>query len=173
MIGNQFNVPGGLAFDAAGRLYVTDDGVTGLPGRVLVFTPPFQPGGMSATRIMGVFSPSNPPPSNARFQETVMGSPTGVFFFPDQSVGVTDSQSHRILVFPPYPQWPDPNTSYSPQAAAFFGQTSFAESRAERRCDVHDRNAAAIRQYGGRSHQRLLPAEPPMSCTWRIPSTTA
>ncbi|MGA7237628.1 MAG: hypothetical protein WBY44_18225 [Bryobacteraceae bacterium] len=126
VIGNQFNVPGGIAFDAAGRLYVTDDGVTGLPGRVLVFTPPFQPGGMSATRIMGVFSPSNPQPTTAQIQETVMASPTGVFFFPDQSVGVTDSQSHRILIFPPYAQWPDPNTSYSPQATAFFGQTSFA-----------------------------------------------
>jgi uncharacterized protein (TIGR03437 family) len=125
VIGNQFNVPGGIAFDAAGRLYVTDDGVTAYPGRVLVFTPPFQPGGMAASRIMGVFSPSNPPTSNAQFFETVMSAPTGVFFFPDQSVGITDSRSHRILVFPPFAQWPDPNTSYSPQATAVFGQTTF------------------------------------------------
>ncbi len=92
---------------------------------MLVFTPPFQPGGMSATRIMGVFSPSNPATSNTQLQETVMVSPTGVFFFPDQSVGVTDSQSNRILVFPPFTQWPDPNTSYSPQASAVFGQATF------------------------------------------------
>lgn len=125
VIGNQFNVPGALAFDSAGRLYVTDDGVNGYPGRVLVFTPPFNPGGQSATRIMGVFSPSSTLPTQAQVDETVMVSPTGIFFLPDGSVGVTDSRSNRILIFPPYSQWPDPITTYSPQATAFFGQTSF------------------------------------------------
>lgn len=126
VIGNQFNVPGGLAFDSSGRLYVTDDGIPSIyPGRVLVFTPPFNPGGQSAARIMGVFSPSNPQPTQQQINATVMISPTAVFFFPDQSVGVTDSQSHRIIVFPPYSQWPDPGTSYSPQATTFFGQNNF------------------------------------------------
>jgi uncharacterized protein (TIGR03437 family) len=41
-------------------------------------------------------------------------------------VGVIDSGDNRILVFPPYAQWPDPNTSYSPQANAFYGQNSFS-----------------------------------------------
>jgi uncharacterized protein (TIGR03437 family) len=125
VVGNQFNLPGGIAFDSTGRMYVTDNGVNGYPGRVLVFAPPFQPGGMSATRIMGVFSPSNTP-TNAQIQATAMISPTGVFFLPDQSVGVTDSGSNRILIFPPFAQWPDQSTAYSPQATSFFGQVTFA-----------------------------------------------
>ena len=50
---NAFALPSGIAFDAAGRLYVSD----GLPdrsvGRVLVFTPPFT-SAQSAARLMGV-----------------------------------------------------------------------------------------------------------------------
>ncbi len=128
VIGNQFNIPGGIAFDAQGRLYVTDIGLgasSAFPGRVLVFVPPFLPGGMSATRIMGVFSPTNPTPTPAQQYATLMNAPSAVFFFPDQSVGVINSRYNRILTFPPYSQWPDPNTSYSPQASAVFGQTSF------------------------------------------------
>lgn len=124
VIGNQFNVPGGIAFDAAGRLYVTDVGVTGFPGRVLVFTPPFQPGGQSAARILGVFSPSNSY-TQAQAFETILVSPTGIFFLPDQSVGVTDSGDSRILIYPPFAQWPDPSVSYSPQATSVFGQNTY------------------------------------------------
>lgn len=128
VIGNQFNVPGAIAFDSAGRLYVADIGLgnnSAFPGRILVFTPPFVPGNQAATRIMGVFAPGATPTS-AQAQETVMASPSGIFFFPDQSVGVMDSGNNRILIFPPYSQWPDPNSSFSPQANAFYGQTAFS-----------------------------------------------
>ncbi len=40
VIGNQFNVPAGLAFDSAGRLYVTDDGVNDIPRpRARIYAP--------------------------------------------------------------------------------------------------------------------------------------
>jgi uncharacterized protein (TIGR03437 family) len=125
VIGNQFNLPAAVAFDAAGNLYISDGGVNGFPGRILVFAPPFLTGGMSATRIMGVFAPSSTQPSNTQYASTFLASPSGIFFFQDQSVGVIDSGHHRILVFPPYSQWPPQNTTFSPQATQFFGQTAF------------------------------------------------
>ncbi len=126
VIGNQFNIPAAIAFDSAGLLYISDGGVTGFPGRILVFAPPFLSGGMSATRIMGVFAPSSTQPTSAQIDSTVMASPAGIFFFQDQSVGVIDSGFNRILVFPPYSQWPAQNTTFSPQATQVFGQSTFA-----------------------------------------------
>jgi uncharacterized protein (TIGR03437 family) len=126
VIGNQFNAPTALAFDSAGRLYVSDGGVTGLPGRVLVFSPPFQPGGMSASGIMGVFAPSATQPTTAQIDSTIMASPAGIFFFQDQSVGIIDTGLNRITVFPPYPQWPNQSITFSPQATSFYGQTTIA-----------------------------------------------
>jgi uncharacterized protein (TIGR03437 family) len=125
VIGNQFNIPAAIALDSAGRLYVSDDGVTGLPGRVLVFSPPFQPGGMSASGIMGVFAPSSTAPTTAQVASTFLAAPAGIFFFQDQSVGVIDSGHNRVLVFPPYTQWPSQATTFSPQATQVFGQTAF------------------------------------------------
>ena len=125
VIGNQFNVPSAVAFDSTGRLYVSDGGFGNYPGRVLVFSPPFQPAGMSAARIMGVFAPSTSPPTQAQIDETVMAAPAGIFFFQDQSVGIIDSGYNRITVFPPFSQWPNQNTTFSPQATAVFGQTTF------------------------------------------------
>jgi len=126
VIGNQFNIPAAIAFDSAGLLYISDGGVTGFPGRILVFAPPFLSGGMSATRIMGVFAPSSAQPTQTQIDATVMASPGGIFFFQDQSVGVIDSGFNRILVFPPYSQWPAQNTTFSPQATQVFGQSTFA-----------------------------------------------
>jgi uncharacterized protein (TIGR03437 family) len=126
VIGNQFDVPAALAFDAAGRLYVSDGGVSGYPGRVLVYSPPFQPGGMNASGIMGVFAPTvATAPTQAQIDSTVMASPSGIFFFQDQSVGVIDSGFNRIMIFPPYTLWPNQATTFSPQATAVFGQINF------------------------------------------------
>ena len=125
VIGNQFDVPAAIAIDSAGRVYVTDSGVADFPGRVLVFSPPFQPGGMSASGIMGVFAPSSSVPTAVQFDSTVMSSPSGIFLFQDQSVGVIDSGFSRILIFPPYTQWPNQSTTFSPQATAVYGQINF------------------------------------------------
>ena len=152
---NQFAIPAGVAFDKAGRLYVSDsDGPSSNSriNRVLVFVPgsgsQFS-NGQAAARILGggclalsVYSNTSCPAlgstvtsggesNNASFPfDTLMYQPEGIFLLaPDgsgnQSVGVVDSGFHRILIFPPYSQWPAQGTLYSPEASAVIGQPNF------------------------------------------------
>ena len=122
------NQPGALAFDAAGNLFVSDADLsissTTIPGRVLVFTPPFLPtSSIYAARIMGVVSASATTPPQSQVDRTVMINPQSVFALPNnQGIGVVDTQSNRILIFDPYTLWPDPSTSFSPQAKTIIGQ---------------------------------------------------
>jgi uncharacterized protein (TIGR03437 family) len=135
LVTNQFAVPYGIAFDAAGNLYVSDSDLSGtaLPGRVLVFTAAsLLPGSyISAARIMGVLqqSASGATITQSQIDHTVMIYPQGIFMLPgNQGIGVVDSQSSRILIFDPYTATPaagsswDPNTSFSPQAKTIIGQ---------------------------------------------------
>ena len=127
---NQFAVPSGIAFDAAGRLYVSDSDPSNPVNlsRVLVFSPIFF-SGMSAVRLLGVIPPVAPgstPPSQTIIQKTIMGDPEGIFFLPDGNVGVVDNQNSRILIFPPYDQWgTESSLSVSPTAVAVIGQSDF------------------------------------------------
>jgi uncharacterized protein (TIGR03437 family) len=134
LVTNQFAVPDGIAFDAAGNLYVSDSDLSGtaLPGRVLVFTPPLA-SSVNATRIMGVLqqSASGTTITQAQIDHTLMINPQGIFMLPNnQGIGVVDTESSRILLFDPYTATPaagsswDPNTSFSPQAKTIIGQTS-------------------------------------------------
>ena len=150
----QFAIPAGIAFDKAGRLYVSDsDGLTSNSriNRVLVFVPgsgQFS-NGQAAKRILGggclalaVYSSTTCPAlgsmvtsggetNNANFPfDTLMYLPEGIFLLaPDgsgnQSVGVLDGGFNRILIFPPFTQWPDQATLYSPEATAVIGQPNF------------------------------------------------
>ncbi len=120
---NVFSSPQGIAFDPAGRLYVSD----GLPdrsvGRVLVFTPPFT-NNQSAARMMGVI----PGTTNSQdvVDKTIMTGPSSVFFIPSASkMGVADTLSHRILLFDSFDKWPDVATSFSPLATGVIGQPNF------------------------------------------------
>jgi uncharacterized protein (TIGR03437 family) len=120
---NQFAVPAGLAFDDAGRLYVTD--AEGSINRVLVFTPPFSID-QTAARIMGLLTP---PPQGApaltltQRLQIQMSSPSAVFFLPgNQGMGVVDTGLNRILLFDPFESWPPLTTATSPSAKAVIGQ---------------------------------------------------
>jgi uncharacterized protein (TIGR03437 family) len=133
---NRLAIPTGLAFDAAGRLYVSDsDGSTNAPdalNRVMVFTPSSSgqfSSGQSAARIMGLLTPlpAGVPPPDPRAQniqalQIRMWGPNSIFFLPgNQGMGVVDSNFSRILIFDPYEQWPDVNTATSPSAKAVVG----------------------------------------------------
>lgn len=120
---DRVQLPSGLAFDAAGRLYVSD----GL-SRVLVFTPPIY-SGKAAARIMGVILPPDPeaPPPDPREtlrrqQRTRMAEPDGIVILDGNSPAVIDSLSHRMLVFDPFEQWAGESTLYSPMARTVLGQ---------------------------------------------------
>jgi uncharacterized protein (TIGR03437 family) len=123
---NLFATPSGIAFDPAGRLFVSDGDNQGF-ARVLVFLPPFS-NSSSASRIMGVFPSTQPPTSADQISKTLFSSVNSIFFLTGSSpkVGLLDQGGSRILLFDSYDNWPDPATSYSPQATAVVGQTSFS-----------------------------------------------
>jgi uncharacterized protein (TIGR03437 family) len=151
---NQFAIPAAIAFDAAGRLYVSDSDGASEPNsrlnRVMVFVPgsggAFS-NGQPATRIMGggCLSFGNECPAlgskavsealnNPAFPyNTLFNDPEGIFFLPpdgsgNQSVGVVDSNYNRIVIFPAYNQWPDQATLFSPEATAVIGQKGYTTS---------------------------------------------
>jgi uncharacterized protein (TIGR03437 family) len=135
---NQFAVPDGIAFDLAGNLYVSDSDLsvsnTTLTGRVLVFTPPFATS-MNATRIMGVFPPTvTTAPSQSQVDHTVMINPQGIVVLPNNlGIAVVDSNSSRILIFPPITLW-DQNTSNPPQATTIIGQANSCQAWPAQAC---------------------------------------
>ena len=128
---NQFDIPSQLAFDSAGRLFVTDADTN--PNysfnRVLVFVPSngqFS-NGQAAARAMGVIVSSQSTGLTTAQQtdlvdRTYMYSPGSVFFPSDGTIGVVDTGYNRILIFPPYSQWPDPTATFSPKATQVVGQ---------------------------------------------------
>jgi uncharacterized protein (TIGR03437 family) len=122
---NQFAQPAAIAFDAKGRLYVSDydPNQPQLLSRVLVFLPPFTTA-MSATSFMGVYqaAPGVTLPQ-AQIDAVLMDEPLGIFFTSTQ-VGVVDTGDNRILLFPPYEQWPAASTQVSPTATDVMGQNS-------------------------------------------------
>jgi uncharacterized protein (TIGR03437 family) len=120
LIKNVLAVPSGVAFDSAGRLYVSDSS-SSRNGRVLVFGPSFPPSNATATRMIGVASPNAPFTTVTDLGTHTIANPGGIFFLGDNSVGVVDTGNNRILVFPPYSQW-DSDTTVPPQASAVIGQ---------------------------------------------------
>jgi uncharacterized protein (TIGR03437 family) len=110
-----------LGFDSNGNLFVGD------LARVLVFPGPNFSSGMSASsHIYGVFANTYLFPTGSTLQTlintTTFYAPSGLFFPTGSAsgVGVVDAGYHRIMLFPPFANWP---TDGSPPAAtAILGQ---------------------------------------------------
>ncbi len=118
-----FSFPQGIAFDSAGRLYITDTTADRALGRILLFLPPFA-NSQAANRVVGITPPAPGFPSQDAADRTLMLGPTGIFFIPSAGkMGVVDTFSHRILLFDTYDKWPDVGTS--PLARDVIGQPDF------------------------------------------------
>ena len=123
--------PAGIAFDAAGRLYVCDS-----LARVVVYRPPFT-SGMDAARVMGIVQP---PPPNSPLPRLINEQSLGFFapsvgfrsadgvFTAGNTVFVVDTWAHRILRFAAFDQWPAETTQFSPTAQAIIGQDAVAQT---------------------------------------------
>jgi uncharacterized protein (TIGR03437 family) len=127
---SSFITPSGIAFDAAGRLFVVESTST-LRGRVLMWTPPFSPGvGPQANRLLAVDTNNPQPPLISEFQ--LGPAPGAVFPIPAggglTSIGVVDTSNNRVLVFPPVEQW-TAGTTYQ-AAVEVAGQPDFSSGMA-------------------------------------------
>jgi uncharacterized protein (TIGR03437 family) len=116
-----FTQPTGIAFDPAGRLFVSES-VSGRRSRVLIWNPPFF-NGEPATRLLGVVQDFQPPTtSEYQFNTSV----SGVFAVGNQ-IGVADTLNNRLLLFPPVEQWTS-NTQYQ-AASQVIGQPDFSSAK--------------------------------------------
>jgi uncharacterized protein (TIGR03437 family) len=116
------NTPTGIVFDSFGNLFVSES-VTGQPGRILVYSPPFVLG-QYASRLLGVDNSSPAPPPVNQFQ---IGAGSGDLFAVGNQVGIADSSNHRLLIFPAagpaFSGWTS-NTLYQ-AATVVVGQPDF------------------------------------------------
>ena len=120
---SAFQTPSGIAFDAAGRLFVLESTAT-TPGRILMWTPPYYIG-EPASRILGVDTANPPPPAVSEFQ---LGASPGNLFPIGNGIGVTDTLNNRVLIFPPVEQW-TAGTTYQ-AATQVAGQPNFSTNSA-------------------------------------------
>ncbi len=118
-----FTTPTGIAFDAAGRLFVSES-ISTRPGRILMWTPPFSTA-RAASRLLGVDTANPPPAAINPFQ---MAFSPGALFAVGNSIGVADTFHSRLLVFPPVEQWTATATFQA--AAQVVGQPDFASGSA-------------------------------------------
>jgi sugar lactone lactonase YvrE len=90
---NTFNIPGSVAKDSAGNLYVADAGNS----RVLIFRPPFSTG-MKASVVIGQHGFTSDNVSNTA---TGMGSPYSVAIDSKGNLWVSDDTNSRVLEYTP------------------------------------------------------------------------
>jgi uncharacterized protein (TIGR03437 family) len=118
------NGPTGLAIDAAGNLYVADEGI----GRVVRFPAPFnqlQSSLLQANLVLGQSSFTAPPVKGLTGPAN-MGSPFGLAFFSDGSLAVSDRQFNRVLIF----RRSNGDFSMYQAAGIVIGQANFNDSQA-------------------------------------------
>jgi uncharacterized protein (TIGR03437 family) len=114
----RFATPNSVAVDSAGRVFVSDGG-----HRVLVFQPPFG-NGQAAVRQIG----GNAPPQGQSATAETLREPSDIVFIND-SIYVADTGNNRIMVFPPFGQWP---ATGLPSATSVIAQSNFGTITAHR-----------------------------------------
>lgn len=125
---NSLVQPAGLAFDQAGRLYVTD-GISAAFSRVMHYRPPFSTG-LAAARILGVVVQVQGQPAPTLPNGTSVIVPQGVFTLGNNAF-VSDTFENRILMYDVPENWPAATTNQpSPPAIAVVGQPGFTVSQA-------------------------------------------
>jgi len=118
--------PSAIAFDPAGRLLVTDGA-----NRLLVYAPPFRNGG-AAVRLAGISVSVQGQPQRPAVNEYALFGPEGVFAN-SAGIFVVESQTHRIVRYDPFPEWPEETDILpSPPAKAVFGQPDLLSFRPNR-----------------------------------------
>lgn len=113
--------PQALAFDSGGRLFVSDS-----EGRILVF-PASPQTNAPAVRLMGLDTKlvaGSVPVTQTQLNVCygVASSAAGII--------VADSQSNRVLLFPPFDSWAPEATQFSPSATTVVGQQDFFSFKA-------------------------------------------
>jgi uncharacterized protein (TIGR03437 family) len=114
----SFQTPSGIAFDAAGRLFVAES-LSTRRGRILMWNPPFKVG-QAASRLLGVDNDTPQPPVISEFQ---LAQSIGGLFAIGNAIGVMDTANSRLLVYPAVEQW-SPGTYQA--AVQVAGQPDFS-----------------------------------------------
>jgi uncharacterized protein (TIGR03437 family) len=122
---SSMSTPTGIAFDTAGRLFVSES-ISTRRGRILMWAPPFSTG-QPATRLLAVDTDNPQPPSTSQFQLSL--APGAVFPVGD-AIGAADTFNNRVLVFPPVEQWTS-NATYQ-GATGVAGQPDFTSGSPNR-----------------------------------------
>lgn len=129
----KLRFPNAIAFDASGNLFCIDD-----LGRVVVFQPPFEQVGKSASRILGLYSAvqgqaAPPVINNFNFATyasggTFIGGPRGLFTVGDY-LFVADTGNNRVVRFDPVKNWAEEGSgAFSPPMSdpyTLFGQDDY------------------------------------------------
>ena len=111
----KIDTPTGIAFDNEGNLFVSES--NGQPGRVLVFSPPFQ-NAQAAFRLIG--EPETAPTTAVNASQ--LGSATAGLAVVNDGLVIADASNNRLLLYPPVTQW---TTDMGTQpAAAVLGQSN-------------------------------------------------
>jgi uncharacterized protein (TIGR03437 family) len=122
---NAFATPVAIAFDPAGRLWVSDSDANGTLSRVLIFAPP-SASDPTALRIMGVIPGTAT--SQDQLDRTDLAAPSSIFFIgagDSARPALLDAGHSRFLVYEPFNSWPAATTQFSPLATSQYGQTDF------------------------------------------------
>ncbi|MCC6263612.1 MAG: hypothetical protein IT169_08545 [Bryobacterales bacterium] len=119
--------PTSIAFVPTGNLICVGDSM----GRVLVYTNP-SASGQAAARILGVPTQAQANQGVVVAQNVLGGGVNGVFAADAETVGVLDSNNHRILLYPPFTGWGEETPQFSPNAAVVVGQDNFTGNGSNR-----------------------------------------